>query len=354
MNIVFRVDSSIQIGSGHLMRCLTLADELAREGNSIVFICKELKGNLIQSIKLPVISLPINKRFYSESLHLSRPYSIQVEDAKQTIEAISDDIDLLIVDSYALDKVWHQELRPYTKKIMVIDDLANKSFDCDILLNQNAGSERLGYRDRVPKGCCLLLGLQYAMLRPEFLALRKRALAKRKKTQDIKNILVSMGGSDKKNVSYDILQRLSSRFNVVVVLGLASVHKQMIVNYAKSKNIKVIINADNMSELMLNADLSIGAGGSTSWERCCLGLPTLIYVLSENQKEIARELEQFGAAMLVRNLEHDLKALTSNLDIWKLMSDKSQSMCDGLGVKRISRVLMSGKKDKRNDFEEEV
>ena len=343
MNIVFRVDSSSQMGVGHLMRCLTLADELKKQNHNTTFICRELKGNLIKLIEHRVLILPVDKDFQSDDLYLSWLGATQEQDAKQTIQVIHDNADLLIVDSYALDEVWHKQLKPHAKKIMVIDDLADREFDCDVLLNQNLASKQGDYQGKVPSDCELLLGCEYALLRPEFAAFRKRALEKRKKTQEIKNILISMGGSDKKNITYNVLQQLNDGFNIVVVLSSASLHREMIMDYVKGKNIEVIINADNMAELMLDADLAIGAGGSTSWERCCLGLPTLLFVTAENQKVIAENLERLGAVMIVRSLKDDLQMIVSNFDLWRTMSEKSQAICDGFGVKRIKIWLIKYK-----------
>ena len=229
MNIVFRVDSSSQIGAGHLMRCITLADELKRKNHQVTFVCRELTGNLAALINYPVLTLPKNNDFQSEHLVLSLLGVTQIQDAAQTIKVIPKNVDLLIVDNYAIDKTWHKQLRLHVKKIMVIDDLANKQFDCDILLNQNLGSQKKYYQDKVPNDCKLLLGCDYALLRPEFSKLRRQALEKRKNTTKIKNILVSMGGSDNNNVTYEVLQQLDGDFNVVVVLGKASQHKEMII-----------------------------------------------------------------------------------------------------------------------------
>jgi UDP-2,4-diacetamido-2,4,6-trideoxy-beta-L-altropyranose hydrolase len=341
MNVVFRVDSSSQMGVGHLMRCLTLADELKKQNHNTTFICRELKGNLIKSIEHRVLILPVDKDFQSDDLYLSWLGETQEQDVKQTIQVIHDNADLLIVDSYALDEVWHKQLKPHTKKIMVIDDLADREFDCDILLNQNLGSQKEDYQGKVPSDCELLLGCDYALLRPEFSELRKQAKEKRKDTKEIKNILISMGGSDKNNVTYDILQQLDDDFNVIVVLGGASQHKKMIKEYVKDKNIKVIVNVDNMAELMLKADLAIGAGGVTALERCCLGLPTLLHVLAENQKRIAENLEQLGITMIVRDLENDIQVLVDDFSLWQFMSSKSQSICDGLGAEKVVAHLGS-------------
>jgi UDP-2,4-diacetamido-2,4,6-trideoxy-beta-L-altropyranose hydrolase len=326
------------MGTGHLMRCLALADELRNKSHKITFICRELTGNLISLIKYSVLVLPKNNSFQTNDFYLNWLGATQAQDAQQTIEVIDKNIDLLIVDSYALDEDWHQALKQYTKKIMVLDDLANRQFDCDILLNQNLGSQAEDYQSKVPDNCELLLGCNYALLRPEFTELRNQALEKRKDTKEIKNILVSLGGSDPENLTYEILQYLGS-FNVIVVLGATSPHTKTIVNYAKNKSIEVIINANNMAELMLRSDLAIGAGGSTSWERCCLGLPTLLYITADNQRKIATSLEQLGVVIIVRNLKDDLQEIVNNINFWQGMSIKSKNICNGNGAINTMKLI---------------
>jgi UDP-2,4-diacetamido-2,4,6-trideoxy-beta-L-altropyranose hydrolase len=333
--VVFRVDSSTKMGSGHLMRCLTLADELKRRKYNITFICRGLEGNLIPLIEYLVLILPKDDDFQSNDLYLNWLGATQEQDLEQTIKIIPKNTDLLIIDSYALDKTWHKKLRPYSKKIMAIDDLADRKFDCDIVLNQNLGTQKKDYKGKVSDDCELLLGCDYALLRPEFQNLRKIALEKRKNTKEIKNILISVGGSDINNLTYDILQGVNDNLNVTVVLGESSPYNKAIQNYAKDRNIKVIINANNMAELMLEADLSIGAGGSTSWERCCLGLPTLLFVTDDNQIIIADRLEQQGSVKIVDNLGKDLDYILTNFFIWQIMSERAQTVCDGAGIKRI-------------------
>ena len=144
-----------------------------------------------------------------------------------------------------------------------------------------------------------------------------------------------MGGSDTQNRTYDILQEIADDLNIVVVLGSLSPYNAMIKTYAKDKNIEVIIDANNMSELMFEADLAIGAGGSTSWERCCLGLPTLLFITAENQRKIAENLVKLDAVKVVDNLKENLQDILNDFSLWQTMSKRAQIVCDGLGVKRI-------------------
>ncbi len=338
MNVAFRVDSSLKMGIGHLMRCLNLANLLKKNNHKIVFICRDLDGNLNYQIKFKVYTLP--KKLEKKITKNLNIYDFnQKNDSIQTADVIPNNIDLLIVDSYELSELWHKKLRPFTKKIMVIDDLANRKFDCDILLNQNPGFSNKDYKNMVPEKCKLLIGSKYALLRPEFAKLRNKALKKRTNTKEIKNIFINFGGSDVNNVTYEVLKNLDSHFNITVVLGKKSPHNNFIKNYTDSMNIQLIENSNNMSDLMLKADIAIGAGGSTSLERCCLGLPSLVYVLAENQIRITDFLNDLGAISKIKNLNSDFKNLSQNLELWQAMSKKSQNVCDGIGTNRVVNEL---------------
>jgi UDP-2,4-diacetamido-2,4,6-trideoxy-beta-L-altropyranose hydrolase len=340
--VFIRTDASLQIGSGHVMRCLTLAEALQDAGGTIAFITRNHLGNLNDYIKskgFNVYSLPnLNESNMQQGLCGYEKWLgvKQEQDAKETIQALSGvHPDWLIVDHYALNEDWETHLRKNTSKLMVIDDLSNRQFDCDILLNQNLGSKKNDYQNKVPKNCQLLLGCDYALLRPEFAKLRKKALEKRKNTKKIKNILVSMGGIDNQNITYEILQQLNDKFNIVVVLGGSSPWNEMIIDFSKDKNIDVFINTNNMAELMLNADLAIGAGGSTSWERCCMGLPTLLFITADNQIDIAKNLEKRGAIKIVNSLKKDLAVVVNDFSLWRELFENSKNLCDGLGPRKV-------------------
>ena len=340
MKTIIRTDASHIIGTGHVMRCLTLAQTLQNKGAEVQFICRKHKGNLIDKICSTgfhtfELELTDEKEVDNKLAYTSWLGATQQKDVDECINILKDKkTDWLIVDHYSLDEYWQKSLKPYYKKLMVIDDLADRQFDCDILLNQNLGSTKEQYKNRVPKSCELLLGCEYALLRPEFSKLRGQALEKRKKTKEIKNILISMGGGENK-IIYDILKQLDSRFNVVVVLGKNFLFNKKVQSYVDGKNIKIIMETDNMAKLMLDADLAIGAGGSTSWERCCLGLPTIVFMIADNQREVVKNLEQLGAVIVAENLKEDLQLIMRDIDLWKRMSNKAQEICDGLGVHRI-------------------
>lgn len=332
MNVFIRVDSSTQMGTGHLMRCLTLADELREHSAKVSFICRELPGNLSDFIEKKghkVYRLP-----YTESLltggnqhtHHAAWLGIRWKaDAEQAKAILSKEtcIDWLIVDHYALDKQWEKQVRPLVKKIMVIDDLADRSHDCDLLLDQNFYDNlEFRYDGLVPDYCQKLLGPRYVLLRPEFRKARKKL---RERDGHIRHILIFFGGSDPANETAKALKATSllSRpdITVDVVVGGANPNKEKIKQLCSTiPNVSFHCQTENMARLMVKADLAIGAGGSTMWERCFLGLPSITLVVAQNQAEIAAAVAAAGAT---RNLGCSNDVSEENLanEILKAMDD---------------------------------
>jgi len=341
MKVVFRVDASLQMGTGHVMRCLTLANELKQKNHEIVFICRELTGNLILLIKYPVLILPKNDDFQSDGLYLNWLGATQEKDAEQTIKAIPKNADLLIVDSYALDEIWHKQLRPYTKKIMVIDDLADRKHSCDILLDQSFGRQQEDYRLLVPKSCELLLGSQYALLRPEFSEWRQYSIGRRKDPV-FKELLVNMGGADTDNFTEQVLKELKecdlpSDIKITVVMGETAPHLESVRNSVDTLPYKteIKVGIDNMAEIMANADIAIGAAGSTTWERCCLGLPTIQVIIAKNQEFSAKVLVNHNVVKLLAEIKEVANLLNTPTDWMSGVSTSAAQICDGMGVYKV-------------------
>lgn len=295
MKVLVRTDSSVDIGSGHLMRCLTLADQLCLEGTDVAFVCRDLPGamfDLLQARGYRNAKLP-----FADAGNLS-----QSIDAKETLETASilfpDGFDWLVVDHYALDAAWESVLRSASKKIMVIDDLANRKHDCDLLLDQNYYRDlEQRYKELVPEHCITLLGPEYVLLRPEFAEARKRL---RERDGRIKRILVFLGGSDPSNITgkiLDVLKHLSlPAVAIDVVVGISNPHKTEIQGFCNEiQNAHYHCQVTNMAELIEKADMGIGAGGATTWERCVLGLPSLTLVFADNQLQTTLDLSYRGA-----------------------------------------------------------
>lgn len=351
--IFFRTDSSIEIGSGHVIRCLTLAKALEKNGYKCEFICRDHPRNYIEFIKksgFKVFKLPsssednLDKSEYSSWLKVS-----QERDAEECINILKDMTDhWIFVDHYGLDCVWENLLKPFSKKIFSIDDLANRKHSCDLLLDQTYGRKKKEYKNLVPKNCIILTGSEYALLRPEFNEYRKASLFRRNQ-KSVKNILINFGGVDKNNYTLLVLKILEEidgldEINFYVVLGLAApnIESVQIASNTHRYNIDLKINFENIAELMTFSDLAIGAAGSSTWERCCLGLPTILLAIADNQKHISEKLKKEKMALYISPKEsikyylpkyihkciHDKKFINR-------MSEISATATDGMGVKKI-------------------
>lgn len=294
MVIVFRVDSSQQIGSGHVMRCLTLAERFrSKRKAEVIFLMRDLDGNLIDLVKkqeYKVNVLPRSAHDYDLSGYEAWLTVPQELDAEQSISCLSGMgiVDLLVVDSYAIDILWENKLRPYSKKIMAIDDLANRRHDCDILLDQNLYEDMdTRYKYLGPGNCKLYLGPKYALLRKEFYAAKK---SMKNRTGKLNNILVFFGGVDATNETSKTLKALmmlnNKELEINVVVGDANPHKEEVKQLCRySDKWHYYCQVNNMAELMAEADLAIGAGGTATWERCFLGLPAIVIAVADNQIE---------------------------------------------------------------------
>lgn len=359
MKIGFRTDASIQIGIGHVMRCLTLADALREGGAQSLFFCRQHEGNLIDLIKQrghEVITLPKLQSddvlFLEEPIHAAWLGTDWSTDANATRQALGQMyLDWMVVDHYALDQHWERNLRPHCKRMMVIDDLADRQHDCDVLLDQNLGRQIDDYRDLVPESAALLIGPQFALLRPEFARLRPESLARRTHPT-LKRLLITMGGVDKDNMTGQVLTALQASqlppdMKITVVMGA---HAPWLNNVREQSAqmpwpTKVLVGVSNIAELMVKSDLAIGAAGSTSWERCCLGLPTIQMVLAENQQSIADALSRSGASRtaVVTNLPAVLGevGLTTLSQFLKATSDIAAQHVTGHGACEVAEHLIS-------------
>jgi UDP-2,4-diacetamido-2,4,6-trideoxy-beta-L-altropyranose hydrolase len=355
VKIVFRVDATLQIGTGHFMRCLTLADALKQRGDHIRFVSRNLPTHFHEMLNekgIGLAALPKKKResHYGNLAHSSWLDVSQTDDAQATGQALSGhEWDWLVVDHYALDARWGSSLRRFVNQIMVIDDLADRAHDCDVLLDQNLYTDMMTrYLDKVPAHCQLLTGPQYALLRDEFPKLRKQVSAR---TGVVKRVLAFFGGVDADNYTLIAIKALAGLgmkgIAVDVVIGAQHPLRFDIEKICARLDYVCHVQTSNMAQLMAAADLAIGAGGSTSWERCCLGVPAVLVALAENQTDIAKALDSCGACIYLGTKEvvdsntiqrtiADLLDTPSQLEV---ASQRAFSLVDGLGVDRVCRVL---------------
>lgn len=299
MNIVFRVDASICIGTGHVMRCITLADLLRAKGAQVFFVCASFEGNLN--------GLIINKGYRILLISTINFHSTEINswdwqtDAVSTLDVLHSEkmvVDYLIIDHYGLDHRWEQQMRSYSKKIIVIDDSANREHDCDLLLDQNYYKDKNErYDGLVSPTCKRLLGPEYALLRTEFWEIGQ---AKIDRDGRVRRILVFFSGSDPTNETLKALDALMqidrSMLHIDVIVGQSNPNREDIYLRCKAlSNVHYHCQVENMAEMMANADLAIGAGGVTMWERCYLGLPAITIIIADNQRETTEAVAEYGA-----------------------------------------------------------
>ena len=348
------------------MRCLTLAEALRAKGAQCYFISRAHAGHLLELIYqrdfaitvLPVEPSPksIDSQVASERSKdpahapwLGCDWQIDAEQTHAIMETLHPD--WLVVDHYALDQRWEVALRPYCQKLMVIDDLADRPHQCDMLLDQNLGRQLQDYSSLVPTKCKVLIGPQYALLRPEFAGLRLYSLQRRQQPA-FKKLLITMGGVDQNNATGQVLQALQScnlpqACRIRVVMGPNAPWLQQVRAIAEGMpwQTEVLVNINNMAQTMADSDLAVGAAGSTSWERCCLGLPTLIVVLADNQRLSAQALKDANAAFLIGDMNDIYEklplAINASMIRYRLqqMIAATNSISDGRGVDKVLSIM---------------
>jgi UDP-2,4-diacetamido-2,4,6-trideoxy-beta-L-altropyranose hydrolase len=355
MKIAFRVDASEHIGSGHVMRCLALADGLAGNGVDCLFLCGDLPGNLNKLIHdrgFEVKILKLNSSNYSLA---GQAFSVLTDDATTADFTQSKkflvDVNVVIVDHYLIDARWESKARLFTNGLVIVDDIANRPHDCDILIDQNY-DDMQRYLPLVPEHCQLLLGPKYALLRPEYAAYKtqRRFLS----TYDqIKKIFIFFGGADKYDLTGKALTALSHcslvDIHVDIVVGASYLYLAELEYNAKLRgNTAIHTPRLHLADLMSEADLAIGAGGVTNWERLTLGLPSLIITLADNQKPISQLLDAQGVIKLLGAADKVsphliLSFLSDHALINRLLQNSPNAMmlCDGLGTQRVVDTIQS-------------
>ncbi len=375
--MVFRTDASVQIGSGHVMRCLTLADALKERGAHCHFISRAHPGHMVEFIRqrgylVYCLAAPVK----SEKCGLNKLISVEPEflanqhqaaghaswlgsdwltDAQEA-EVILNILqpDWLVVDHYAISHSWESALSPYYRKLMVIDDLADRAHYCDLLLDQNWHGDRTSkrYRYLVPPHCKCYLGPEYALLKPEYAKIRTKM---KPRNGTVSNVLVFMGGSDPTNQTEKVLTALMqaklTHLKVDVVLGQNHPDAKGIAALTENMpNMTIHQGLPSLAPLMERADLMIGAGGSTTWERMCLGLPTIVISIATNQSmtnqalmnagyiNFLGEMNEVSVACIAGAIQNSLV----NPDLLIEQGRLGQTLVSGMGAKVISEYLLQG------------
>ncbi len=357
MKIAIRVDASKKIGTGHFMRCFTLGVALQKQGHFVRIVSRYMPEHLIEMITNNGLDFKLmNFRGYDaqcgDLAHSSWLGVSQEVDAKDTLLSLNDkEWDCVVVDHYALDMKWEKILRESIKFVFVIDDLADRRHECDVLLDQNLYSDmKTRYVGKVPSHCKLLLGPNFALLRDDFLKMRKDA---KLRDGNVNRLLVFFGGIDANNYTGQTINALVEysfkELKVDVVLGRQHQYLKEIKAVCEENDFNCFVETNRMAELMLKADMAIGAGGISLWERCCLGLPTLVVSTAENQYKQLVDSANDGLVYFIEDktdfiekLNYHLRALIENNYLRKVISSKSLETVDGRGLFRIMKSLTQG------------
>ena len=361
MKIFIRTDASTIIGTGHLYRCITLANGLSDRGREVIFLTRTSEKNLLKKIqnnghKYCLLKSDMNLSDKKMDSRLPHSKWLQVSQEQDYMECISKmqhlSPDWVVVDHYGIDREWEVKASEYFKRsrMLVIDDLADREHECDLLLDQTLGRTHKDYSKKVESPCEFLLGPQYSLLRKEFKEWRKFSLSRRKKIQ-VNRVLVTLGGADQYNLTEEILKKLEKSeytdgITFTVIIGAANVWLNKILEFKMSSrlNIDIKIDIHNMAELMAKSDICIGAFGSTTWERCAMGLPTISIIMADNQTEIAHQvkIKKICAVASPSEVILTFENLLANKNqaLISEYSKNSEQICDGKGTERVVNYLV--------------
>lgn len=353
MNIVFRVDASIHIGSGHVMRCLTLAHALQERGGNIIFLCGDLPGHMAKLIEQLGFTCQLIPSHNRKKIERRWSDAHQEQHAQVCLQYLQAPIDWFVIDHYGFDESFERAIRPITHYIFVLDDLANRRHEADMLLDCNIRSNMTtGYQNLVPKHCKLCLGPSYALLRKEFHFWSQRI---KNRQGDYRHLLLFFSGSDPDNVTTTALnavihlQKKRPHLSADVVIGQHNPYREQLQKLCSEKSyLRLHVQTQEMAKLMAHADLALGAGGSSHWERCRLSLPTLACTLADNQKATTQALARLGVCNDLgygrRLTSNDWYQALSHLrakDLENMAGAAQQIMGDSDGCRQVVETLFA-------------
>jgi UDP-2,4-diacetamido-2,4,6-trideoxy-beta-L-altropyranose hydrolase len=329
MNVIIRCDSSIEIGTGHLYRCLALGIELKERGHAVTFACLDISGNLNAEV--------IKNGF----VLLESPPGA---DPEEWIPGISQQ-DICIIDRYLLDTKYESKLRRIARKVIAIDDWGNRRHDADIIIDPSISSGS-DLRRKMNPDIAFYSGPDWVLLRKEF----SKARVNSKPRDCFKNTVVFFGGTDPKDLMIDYfkaISKLDSELHFHLLISALHPRKDELLKAHKPAHVTIQISPPNVAEFLSRMDLYFGSAGTISWERLCLGIPGSTVSIAENQVDVARNLDQMGLqtylgpceTVLPREGLRQLIAQATRPDRLKEMSRKAFGLIDGRGCERAAAVM---------------
>jgi len=331
--ILFLADAGLQVGGGHVMRCLTLAGVLQDLGAQCAFMASPAVLGVVRAFAKPGIDLiPCT--------------------AETMVEAACEvSSDAVVVDHYGLQASDETQLRA-GRLLIALDDAPGRPHDCDLLVDSAIDRQPADYEPWVPKGSQIWTGPNFALIRPEFAAARRKVLERRDRDGDVRSILVSLGLTDVGAITAKVVEALVSKgieSRILAVVGSAAPSLPRLRELSGiHANLRVEVDVKAMGPVVGEADLAIGAGGSSTWERCCLGLPGITLVLADNQADMAARLETHGVTKTLdvrqvgfsNQLTDSVTRLINDSAARRSMSAKGSLICDGMGAERTARKIL--------------
>jgi UDP-2,4-diacetamido-2,4,6-trideoxy-beta-L-altropyranose hydrolase len=355
-SIVFRTDASSEIGSGHVVRCLTLAEALRRQGADCRFITRELPGHLCARIEargFDIVRLPAPPLGWQASpgglAHAGWLGASQERDVDDTLAALgtAQTPDWLVVDHYGIGEIWERRIRPAVRALMVIDDLADRPHDCDLLLDQNLIADfEHRYEGLTSARCLRLLGPHYALLQRDYVDQSRCAAAERSARR---RILVYFGGADQRRLTSAVvdslarLQGLDFRADIVID-ARSDQYGGIAKRVAERSDFTLHSDLPSLAPVLAQASVAIGASGTSSWERLYFGVPSIVVPIADNQVPIALELERCGYARVVDGDELSGEGFRALVEVafdvaTQHRLDDAAGLVDGRGAERIAATL---------------
>lgn len=361
--IVFRVDASTTMGTGHLMRCLALANSLRRRGADCLFLYRQHdldpaptiihQGHRALRLPEPRWAQHLDHRSW-----LGVDQTTDIDQSRDALESAACRPAWICVDHYALDAQWEQALARLTgAAVLAIDDLADRPHQADLVLDQTLDCPPERYQGLLSAHSRLLPGTDYALLRPEFAAWRPWSRQRRRHQdnagEDRPRILLSLGGTDPRNfnqLALDALEQLDKSCRVQLLIGAQApaLHELQRRVQDFPQQVDILTATDQMARLLYHTDLAIGAAGTSSWERCALGVPGILLVIAENQRQSALAQDRAGVARLLgdwtqvqsEDIRRSLQELLLNPAARQHIGERAAQACDGLGCMRVADLLV--------------
>jgi UDP-2,4-diacetamido-2,4,6-trideoxy-beta-L-altropyranose hydrolase len=343
MKILFRVDSCSAIGYGHIHRCLSLAYELRSHDCHVEFACRTHEKSgvpLILKNNFKLIALDEHKASPHTNIK-NEDYSswlgcTEEEDFRELKSKVSKLYDFIIVDHYSLGRKWEELAKSITSKVVVIDDLVNREHRCDVLINQTFGFERDEYSSLVNKDVNFLMGIRYTLLRKEFSEKREKSLSRRLGTSEVSQLLINFGGTDSHEIE-DIFIKEICDHPQLKKIKIHIIGKNRKIDRG---NVFVHDYITDMGEFLLEIDFALGAPATSFWERSCLGIPSILIQLADNQKYVTKNVATYIPEFVFEKLNYVgvlniLLKLATDINFYKTVCLDISKLSSGLGVANI-------------------